>query len=529
MKKQFQFFANQTILGKMSRREFLGRTSALGLGAVAANTLLGDMAKAAGPIKGGTARFGIGGGQSTDSLDPALSLNQMTFMVQRTWGETLLDVNPDGSLDMRLAESLDSTSDAKKWSFKIRKDVTFHNGKTVTPEDVKQTLLRHSDKDAKSGALGVMRNITKVDVDGDSIVVELEHANADLPFLMSDFHLMIQPNGGRDKPDAAIGTNVYKLVEAEPGVRFAFERNPDYWDTSRGHFDAVEMTVINDDTARNAALQSGQVDIVNKVSPKVAGLLARSPNISIERVAGRGHYVFVMMCDTAPFQSNDLRLALKYAVNRQEMVDKILRGYGTAGNDFPINSSYPFFDEAIPQRDYDPEKAAEHYKKSGHDGSPIVLRLSDTAFPGAVDAGQLYMESAKAAGIPLEIKREPSDGYWSNVWNKQPFCASYWEGRTVQDQMYSTAYLSSADWNDTHFYNDHFDELLIRAKGELDASKRKKMYSEMAYLVRDEGGLICPMFNDFVEGVSTKIQGWEKNGVFQLMNGLSPVKCWFGA
>ena len=102
------------------------------------------------------------------------------------------------------------------------------------------------------------------------------------------------------------------------------------------------------------------------------------------------------------------------------------------------------------------------------DGSPIVLRVADGAFPGAVEAAQLYQQSAAAAGIPLEIKREPNDGYWSDVWNVQPFCASYWGGRPVQDQMYSTAYLSTADWNDTRFNNPHFDELLLSARAELD-------------------------------------------------------------
>ena len=121
----------------------------------------------------------------------------------------------------------------------------------------------------------------------------------------------------------------------------------------------------------------------------------------------------------------------------------------------------------------------------------------------------------------------PDDGYWSDVWNKKPFCASYWDGRPVQDQMYSTAYLSTADWNDTRFKNEKFDSLLREAKGELDTAKRKALYSEMGMLVRDEGGLIAPMFNDFIEGVSDKVQGWEKNGVFQLMNGLVTTKCWF--
>jgi peptide/nickel transport system substrate-binding protein len=119
------------------------------------------------------------------------------------------------------------------------------------------------------------------------------------------------------------------------------------------------------------------------------------------------------------------------------------------------------------------------------------------AFPGAVDAANLFAASANAAGIPLQVQLEPDDGYWSNVWNVQPFCASYWGGRPVQDQMYSTAYLSTAEWNDTKFKNAKFDELLIAARGELDAAKRKGMYSEMAHIVRDEGGLILPMFNDF--------------------------------
>jgi len=137
--------------------------------------------------------------------------------------------------------------------------------------------------------------------------------------------------------------------------------------------------------------------------------------------------------------------------------------------------------------------------------------------------------AAQAAGIPLEIKREPNDGYWSEVWNKQPFCASYWGGRPVQDQMYSTAYLSTADWNDTRFKRDDFDALLLSAKAELDNVKRKDLYSQMAHILRDEGGLICPMFNDSVEGVSTSIGGWVEDPNLTLMNFMAPRKCWLKA
>jgi peptide/nickel transport system substrate-binding protein len=526
MTRDLDALTRKALQGKISRRDFLSRAAAFGLTASAASALLGQTATAQ-PVRGGTLRMGLGGGESTNSLDPAAALSQVPFHTSRCFGETLLDVNPDGTFDFRLAEAVEPSADATTWAFRIRRGVEFHDGRTMTPEDVLQTMRRHSDENTQSGALGVMRGIADMRVDGDMFIVESATPNADLPYLMATYQLAIQPNGGFDAPAAGIGTGAYRVTAEEPGVRYMFERFPNYWDDGRGHFDAVEMLVINDSTARNAALQSGQVHIVNQVDPQIARLLDRAPGLSVKSVAGRGHYVFIMHCDTAPFDNNDLRLALKYAINREEMVERILGGYGSVGNDIPINAAYPLFDESIPQRTYDPELAAEHYRRSGHDGSPIVLRVSDVAFPGAVDAAQLYQQSAAAAGIPIEIRREPGDGYWSEVWNRQPFCASYWGGRPVQDQMYSTAYLTSADWNDTRFFNERFDTLLLEARGELDQTRRKALYSEMAYIVRDEGGLICPMFNDFVEGVRDEVQGWEQNGIWEVMNGSAPAKCWF--
>src|SRR3546814_4710240 len=127
--------------------------------------------------------------------------------------------------------------------------------------------------------------------------------------------------------------------------------------------------------------------------------------------------------------------------------------------------------------------------------------------PGAVDAAVLYQQSAKKAGIEIEIKREPGDGYWSNVWNAHPFSTSYWGGRPTQDQMYTTAYYSEADWNDTRFFRPDFDKLLLSARAELDQAKRASLYREMAILVRDEGGVILPMFNDFIKAVTKDVQG----------------------
>src|SRR4029453_3388816 len=117
-------------------------------------------------------------------------------------------------------------------------------------------------------------------------------------------------------------------------------------------------------------------------------------------------------------------------------------------------------------------------------------------------------QSARKAGITIDVKREPEDGYWTNVWNKQPFCASFWGGRPTQDSRYSTSYLSTAEWNDTHFKHPGFDKLVLQARSELDEAKRKVLYRQLALMVRDDGGLILPVFNDNIMASSKTLKGY---------------------
>ncbi|MBX3569806.1 MAG: ABC transporter substrate-binding protein [Rhizobiaceae bacterium] len=529
MSEELTRLGGQVLAGRVSRREFLARAGALGVTAAAAATLLGSHAQAQAPVRGGHLKAGMQGGESTNVLDPALNLSQVPYAFCRQWGEFLVRVQRDGTLQNRIAEEVTASADAKTWTMKIRDGVEFHNGKTVTAEDVVATIERHADEKSQSGALGVLKSITGVKADGKNVVVTLTDPDADFPYLMADYHLVIQPNGGRDDPNAGISAGPYKVSVFEPGVRAGGERFANFWDADNlGYADQVEIIVINDPTARTAALQGGQVHMINRVEPKIVDLVKRVPGVRIENISGRGFYPFNMFCDTAPFDNNDLRLALKLAMDREEMLDKILRGYGTVGNDYPINKAYPLYPEGIEQRAFDPEKAAELYKKSGHSG-PIVLRTSEVAFPGAVDAAQLYQQSAAKAGIAIEVKREPGDGYWSEVWNKQPFSLSYWGGRATQNQMYSTAYLSNADWNDTRFKRPDFDRMVLAARGELDTEKRKAIYRDLAVIMRDEGGLIVPFFNDYIDAVNDKVQGWKGHPEGELMDGYALAECWLTA
>ena len=116
----------------------------------------------------------------------------------------IVELSPEGKLENRIAEEIGSSDDAKVWTLKIRDGIEFHNGKTVTAEDVAATLERHSDEKSKSGALGYMKGIESIKASGKEVVLTLKEANADLPYLLSDYHLIVQPNGGKDKPDAGI-------------------------------------------------------------------------------------------------------------------------------------------------------------------------------------------------------------------------------------------------------------------------------------------------------------------------------------
>jgi len=355
----------------------------------------------------------------------------------------------------------------------------------------------------------------------------LSEGSADLPLVLSDYHIQIQPNGGKDDPMAAIGTGPYKLVSFEPGIRATFEKNENDWRDDRGFVDSVELIVMNDATARVSAISSGQVDFINTVDPKTVALLERAPNVEILQTSGKGFYSFLMHCDTAPFDNNDLRLALKYAIDREAILNQVVGGFGTLGNDYPVNENYALAPE-IEQRVYDPDKAAFHYRASGHEG-PVLLRSSEAAFPGAVDAAQIFQQSAAAAGITIDVRREPSDGYWSEVWNVQPFCASYWGGRPTQDTRYATSYVSDAEWNDTRFKRPDFDAMAAQARAELDEDKRRELYRDMALMVRDEGGLILPVFNDFVNAATTRVKGFVHDIGNDISNGRIASRVWLDA
>ncbi len=333
---------------------------------------------------------------------------------------------------------------------------------------------------------------------------------------------------GKVEWKTGVGTGGYMLESYEPGVRTKVKRNPNYWKEGKAHFDAAEILSITDPAARTNALTTGEVDAIDRVDLKTADRLDRVPGIEVHETSGTLQYTFAMRTDTAPFDDNNVRLALKYAVDRQEMVQKILRGHGVLGNDHPIGRSQRYFASELPQREYDIDKAKFHLKKAGLSSLKIDLSAADAAFAGAVDAAVLYKESEAKAGIEINVVREPNDGYWSNVWMVKPFSAVYWGGRPTEDWMFSIEYAADAKWNDAFWKHDRFNELLKAARAELDETERRAMYVEMQKIVRDEGGVVIPMFANYLMGLSDKVKHEKMGGNWDL-DGLRFLERWWFA
>lgn len=491
-------------------------------GALVAASAIAPQLLQAQPSRGGDLRVGASGANTSDSWDARTHSD--LFMQMACMGsvfDCLTEVAADGTLVGELAESWEpGSAEGDVWIFNLRQGVTFHNGKDFGPEDVIESLQLHVAEGAKSAAKPIVEQISNMEITGpNQVTLTLKGGNAGFPTMLADYHIVMYPAGMiEDAMLNGIGTGLFKVETFDPGVRFLGSRvEGHYKDGRAGWFNSIEMIAINDGTARMNALLTGQVDVINRIDVKTESLLKANPNIEIFEVTGNQHYTFPMLTNIAPFDDINVRKALKYSIDRQEMVDKILRGHGRVSYDNPIGPANTYFHDGLEPLTYDPDKAKFHLKQAGMDSLDVDLSTSDAAFVGAVDAAQLYQATAKAANININVIQEAADGYWSNVWLKKPWCACYWSGRSTEDWTFSTAYELGVPWNDTHWDNARFQELLLLGRKEIDPDKAREIYYEMQTLISQEGGTIVPMYANYVDAASTKLaHGPDLGNVYQM-------------
>ncbi|NUA28469.1 ABC transporter substrate-binding protein [Cupriavidus basilensis] len=512
-----------------SRRDVLRILTACGMQA----TLAGGLASTATsvfaqtPKRGGKIRVAGNTASVSDTLDPAKQSNQTDYVRGTMFYNGLTSLDSRLAPQPALAEEFHS-SDATVWTFKLRKGVVFHDGKPLTPADVVYSLMRHKDPATGSKAKALADQIEEVKATGpNEIRVKLTSPNADFPVVVGTFHFHIVKDGTKDF-SKGIGTGPYKCKEFNPGVRSIGVRNEAYWKPGKPYLDEIEYVGIGDDAARVNALLSGDLQLIGSVNPRSVQRIAQTPGFGIFETPSGQYTDLVMRRDAAPGNNPDFVLAMKYMFDREQMRRAVLLGHGVIGNDQPIDPTNRFYFPGLPQRPYDLDKAKFHLKKSGLAGANLPL-VASTAALYSVDIALVLQQTAQKAGLNLDVKRMPPDGYWSNYWMKSPLGFGTVNPRPSADTLFTLFFKSDATWNEAGWKNEKFDQMLLAARAEIDEAKRRKLYADMQVMVSEQGGIGIPMFLNSLDGHTSKLKGLAPMGLGGLMGYSFAEHVWLDA
>jgi len=493
-----------------SRRDMLQWLAAAGITATTGAGILADagVALAQTPKRGGKMRVAGHSSSAKDTLDPAKQTLSTDYIRGFMFFNALTRLDGTVTAQPDLAESFEPNADATEWIFRLRKDVEFHDGKSLTAQDVVYSLMRHKDPAVGSAAKALSEQIDIVSADGPGMVrVKLKAAYADLPIMLGTSHFVILKDGTKDF-STAIGTGPFKLKEFNPGVRSIGTRNPNYFKQGKPYLDELEFFGIQDGNARVNALISGDVQAITNLSPTAIEEVQKRPELALLATPSSTFSEIVMMVDRKPTDNAELRMAIKNLLDRERYVKTVLKGYGQIGNDHVVPPNNPLYNKDLPQRALDIDKAKAHLAKAGLANSKLELIVSDAAI-GTVEMGQILQQAAARAGLTIELKREPADGFWSNIWLKRAFYGSQWNARPTVDILLSLGWLSGAVWNEAQLKDTALDQLIVQGRSELDPAKRKETYGDIQKILYDRGGNAVFGFQHFLDGLSAKVKGIE--------------------
>ncbi|MBP0624864.1 ABC transporter substrate-binding protein [Cupriavidus consociatus] len=489
-----------------TRRDVLKMLLAGGMQATLAGSLASQAVEvhAQTPRRGGRIRVAAGTASAADTLDPAKQANQNDYVRCNIVYNGLTSL--DASLTPRpaLAESF-NTTDAKTWVFALRKGVTFHDGKALSPADVVYSVMRHKDPATASKGKVLAEQIESVKATGPGeVTIVLTQPNADLPVILGTSHFQIVKDGTTDF-SAGIGTGPYKIKEFRPGVRTVAVRNDAYWKPGKPYLDEIEFVGIADESARVNALLSGEMDLVAMVNPRAVARIKGTPGYGL-LITRSGQYTdLILRKDVGPGTNPDFIMGMKYLLDRQQMKQAIALGNAVIGNDQPIDPTNRFYFKELPQRPFDPEKAKFHLRKAGVTGKVPVVTSPAALY--SVEMALMLQQAAQRVGLELDIKRMPADGYWSNHWLNSPVGFGNVNPRPSADTILTQFFKSDAPWNESRWKNPQFDQLLLGARAETDFAKRKQMYADMQTMIHAEAGIGIPLFLSSIDAHSTKLKG----------------------
>ncbi len=503
----------------MTRADLVKRAAALGL--VASAGSLGPLTEAAfaraQARRGGTFRLAVSGG-STDFIDGQHIVAKSDIARLMTGWEGLAYFDENYKIKLALAEELRAEK-SNQYLIRLRDGIEFHNGKTLTIDDVLYSIRRTRNAKLKlfgNAGLGAIDLKRMKKLDARTARIFLSRADVTLIEAFAQYFQGIvpvgyQPNAVGKGPLRFVGTGPFKVQSFTPGRESVHVRNENYWRTGQPYFDQVRIINFPDDAAKVNALLSNQIDAMTDVPFAQVPVVNRRGNVKVYTSQTGAWTPLCMRVDTAPYNDVRVRRALRLLINRPQIVRQGLSGFGRVANDVysPFDPAYAGDD--FPQRRYDPEQARSLLRRAGQSDLSIEL-VTSPADTGMVEGATIFAQNAKAGGVSVRVRNVDGGTIYGDQYLKWPFSADYWGTRNYLQQV-AVGVLKTAPFNETHWdaYPGYkkFESLYRQALATVNAGKRAQIIREMQRMEYNDGGLIIWGFKNLTDAYSTKVGGWK--------------------
>jgi peptide/nickel transport system substrate-binding protein len=525
-------YAAEFKAGLLSRREFLTRTTALGVATATAYSLggLGSPAKAQAAAKrGGTLRIQ----QSVLALkDPRTADWSEIGILSRGWLEYLVQYERDGSFTPMLLESWEVNDNATEYLLKLRPGVKWNNGEDWTADNLLWLLNYWCDKTVEGNSMpgrlaGLVDETTNKARDGAIVVVDPLTVKITLPAPdiaiipgFSDYPAaVIHPATNlQDILATPIGTGAYLPESTEVGVKSVLVKNTahTYWGPD-AYLDRIEFIDYGTDPASwVAAVDSGEVDMLYQNVTEFIGIVddigwTKSEVVTGATIVARFNQV-TEENGKAPYADARVRQALSQAVDNGIVLELGYNNLGVQADNHHVAPVHPEYAD-IGRPKYDPAGAKALLTEAGMGDYEFELTTLDDGF--GKNSGDAIAAQIRDAGIAIKRTVLPGATFW-NDWTKYPFSITEWNHRPLGVQILALAYRSGEAWNEAAFNNAEFDAKLAQAMSIADADKRSEVMAVIEKILQDQAVFIQPYWRSLYRHYKPEVVGAEMHPSFEI-------------
>lgn len=453
------------------------------------------------PRAGGTLRFGYTQGTVNDSLDLPTAVNDYMIAIGRQMNAGLGRVTLSGEFEGRLAEELINESPTEV-VVRLKDGVEFHNGKTITADDVLASYRMLADPNGLASARPFLVDLDLAAsevVDERTVRFVLTKPNAFIVNGLAHQHSVVYPDGKFD-PANPVGAGPWKLKNHTPGTSTEFERFANY--PTPALLDGLIIQNFADMTAASNALAGGTIDALGKLPANLIDTFGSQIKVLRSDTGGWG--AFVLDASKAPFDDPRVREAFKLIVDRQGMVDQLQSGLGTVANDLFSPTDSVYIGGEVEQRVQDIDRGKALLAEAGVKGLTL-----DIAVGGLTPNAEVVLaEQLRAAGVTLNVNQVDSTTYFSSHYGQDPIYSTLWPTLTYAAQVASSlgpgAFYPEGNW-----VNEEFQALWADAQTDLDASTRADKLKQMQRLFYADGTYLIPFFQVEIDAMASNVQGGE--------------------